>query len=66
MTEITEVVEEEGGINYITELEKALRRKFGRKVKIFQGKKTKRIELEFSDDRDLQTLLTQIGGNDLL
>jgi len=66
MTEISEVVEEEGGINYINELEKALRRKFGRKVKIFQGKKTKRIEIEFSDDRDLQTLLTQIGGDDLL
>lgn len=66
MTEITEVVEEKGEINYITELEKALRRKFGRKVKIFQGKKSKRIEIEFSDDRDLEALLTQIGGNDLL
>lgn len=66
MTELTEVVEEEGGINYITELEKALRRKFGRKIKIFQGKKAKRLEIEFSDDRDLQALLTQIGGDDLL
>lgn len=66
MTDLTEVVEEEGGINYITELEKALRRKFGRKIKIFQGKKAKRLEIEFSDDRDLQALLTQIGGDDLL
>ena len=66
ITEISEADEEKGEINYITELEKALRRKFGRKVKIFQGKKSKRIELEFSDDRDLQTLLTQIGGDDLL
>lgn len=66
ITEISEVVEEKGEINYITELEKALRRKFGRKVKIFQGKKSKRIEIEFSDDRDLQALLTQIGGDNLL
>ena len=58
--------EEKGDINYITELEKALRRKFGRKVKIFHGKKSKRIEIEFSDDRDLQALLTQIGGDNLL
>ena len=59
-------VETGGEVNYITELEKALRRKFGRKVKIFHGKKSKRIEIEFSDERDLQTLLTQIGGDDLL
>ena len=58
--------ETEGDVNYITELEKALRRKFGRKVKIFHGKKAKRLEIEFSDDRDLQALLTQIGGDDLL
>ncbi len=66
ITEIAEAVEAQDEINYITELEKALRRKFGRKVKIFQGRKSKRIEIEFSDDRDLQTLLTQIGGDDLL
>lgn len=53
-------------INYLSELEKVLRRKFGRKIKIFCGKKSKRLEIEFSDDKDLQVLLTQIGGNDLL
>ncbi len=58
--------EEGSDINYITELEKALRKKFGRKVKIFHGKKSKRLEIEFSDDRDLEKLLSQIGGNDLL
>lgn len=64
---VVETASETGGeVNYITELEKALRRKFGRKVKIFHGKKSKRIEIEFSDERDLQTLLTQIGGDDLL
>lgn len=58
--------EEIGNINYISELEKALRRRFGRKIKIFHGKKTKRIEIEFSDDNDLEALLEQIGGSNLL
>ena len=60
------VKEDEGEVNYLSELEKVLRNKFGRKVKIFCGKKTKRIEIEFSDDNDLQALLTQIGGDNLL
>ena len=61
-----ETEEENSDVNYLAELEKALRKKFGRKVKIFHGKKSKRIELEFTDDRDLEALLAQIGGNDLL
>lgn len=64
--EIEEEDTDRGEVNYIAELEKALRRKFGRKVKIFHGKKTKRLEIEFSDDRDLQALLAQIGGDNLL
>ena len=65
--EVEEEQEEKSGeVNYITELEKALRRKFGRKVKIFHGKKSKRIEIEFTDDNDLQALLSQIGGDNLL
>lgn len=60
------VKEDEGEVNYLSELEKVLRNKFGRKVKIFCGKKAKRIEIEFSDDNDLQALLTQIGGDNLL
>lgn len=66
-TPVVENVEEKPtGINYMSELEKALRRKFGRKVKIFCGKKSRRLEIEFSDDNDLQALLTQIGGDNLL
>ena len=60
------VHDDEGEVNYLSELEKVLRNKFGRRVKIFCGKKTKRIEIEFSDDNDLQALLTQIGGDNLL
>lgn len=64
--ETVESEEEPGDVNYITELEKALRRKFGRKIKIFRGKKSRRLEIEFSDDNDLEALLAQIGGNNLL
>ena len=64
--EIEEEDTDRGEVNYIAELEKALRRKFGRKVKIFHGKKSKRLEIEFSDDRDLEALLAQIGGDNLL
>ncbi len=60
------VTADEGEVNYLSELEKELRKKFGRKVKIFCGKKAKRIEIEFSDDNDLQALLAQIGGDNLL
>lgn len=60
------VTADEGEVNYLSELEKELRKKFGRKVKIFCGKKAKRIEIEFSDDKDLQALLAQIGGDNLL
>jgi len=60
------VRDDEGEVNYLSELEKELRKKFGRKVKIFCGKKAKRIEIEFSDDNDLQALLAQIGGDNLL
>ena len=64
--EAEEEGEEKGDVNYIAELEKALRRKFGRKIKIFHGKKSKRLEIEFTDDRDLEALLAQIGGDNLL
>ncbi len=59
-------IEEASDVNYISELEKALRKKFGRKIKIFCGKKNKRLEIEFSDDNDLEALLAQIGGSNLL
>lgn len=64
--ETEEEGEEKGDVNYIAELEKALRHKFGRKIKIFHGKKSKRLEIEFTDDRDLEALLAQIGGDNLL
>lgn len=64
---VEEIVKEDVvEVDYLSELEKALRQKFSRKVKIFCGKKAKRIEIEFTDDNDLQELLNQIGGANLL
>ncbi len=65
-TEDEIIVENVEEVNYISELEKALRRKFGRKVKIFYGKKHKKIEIEYSDDNDLQALLAAIGADKLI
>lgn len=53
-------------VDYTVELEKALRRHFNRKVKIVRSAKTKKLEIEFADDRDLQALLQLIGADDLL
>ncbi len=54
------------GVDYTAELEKALRRKFNRKVKIVRSAKNKKLEIEFSDDRDLEALLQMIGADNLL
>ena len=58
--------EQKDEVNYIAELEKALRSKLGRKVKIFHGKRNKKIEIEFSDDNDLEKLLALLGAENLL
>ena len=48
-----------GGIevNYLAECEKNLSRRLGRGVKIIQGKRKGRFELEFYNQEDLQQLL---------
>lgn len=53
-------------VDYTAELEKALRKKWSRKVKIHSTGKKKRLEIEFSDTSDLNALLTLIGAEDLL
>ena len=44
-------------VNYVAECEKALSRQLGRGVKIINGKKKGRFELEFYGQEDLQVLL---------
>ena len=53
-------------VDYTAELEKALRKKWSRKVKIHTTGKKKKLEIEFSDNNDLNALLTLIGADDLL
>ena len=44
-------------VNYVAECEKALSKQLGRGVKIVNGKKKGRFELEFYGQEDLQVLL---------
>ena len=44
-------------VNYVSECEKALSKQLGRGVKIVNGKRKGRFELEFYGDEDLQILL---------
>jgi ParB family chromosome partitioning protein len=44
-------------VNYVAECEKALSRQLGRGVRIVEGKKKGRFELEYYGPEDLQVLL---------
>lgn len=60
------VTKAENGINYTAELEKKVRGILGRKVKIVEGARTKRLELEYSDNDDLQKLLFLLCGDEIM
>ncbi len=51
--------------DYVAVLEKKIRQSIGRRVKIVNGKRSKKIEIEFSDDRDLENLLTSLCGKSI-
>ena len=51
--------------DYVAILEKKVRQSIGRRVKIVSGKRSKKLEIEFSDDRDLENLLTQLCGKSI-
>lgn len=53
-------------VNYTAELEKKVRGLLGRKVKIVEGARTKRLELEYSDNDDLQKLLYLLCGDEIM
>lgn len=50
---------------YIKEIEKQVRRKIGRKIKISSKGKNHKVEIEYTDDRDLENLLKLIAGDDI-
>lgn len=51
--------------DYIAILEKKVRQSIGRRVKIVSGKRSKKLEIEFSDDRDLENLLVSLCGKEI-
>lgn len=51
-------------VDYVAELEKRIRNSIGRPVKIIEGRKTKKIEIEYTDNADLDALLRQLCGAD--
>ena len=59
------VVEKDEARLYIDALEKEIRKRIGRKIKISSGKKAHKVEIEYTDDRDLEALLKLIAGEDI-
>ena len=53
-------------VDYTAALEKKLRGILGRKVKIVEGARAKRLELEYSDNDDLQRLLLLLCGDEIM
>lgn len=51
--------------DYVAILEKKIRQSIGRRVKIVSGKRAKKLEIEFSDDRDLEALLVTLCGKSI-
>ena len=51
--------------DYVAILEKKVRQTIGRRVKIVSGKRSKKLEIEFTDDRDLENLLTTLCGKSI-
>ncbi len=60
------VAKTDAGVDYTAELEKKVRGILGRKVKIVEGARSKRIELEYSDNDDLQKLLVLLCGDAIM
>lgn len=53
-------------VDYVAELEKKIRRVIGRRVRILEGKRTKKIQIEYTDNDDLERLLTALCGEQIL
>ena len=49
-------------VDYAAELEKRVSSSLGRRVKIVEGGKTKKIELYYSDNDDLDVIITALCG----
>lgn len=52
-------------VDYVAELEKKIRRIIGRRVRIIEGKRTKKIQIEYTDNDDLEKLLGALCGEQI-
>ncbi len=52
-------------IDYSEELSRFLTKKFGRKINIVNRNRAKKIEIEFTNDKDLNETLEKLFGNDI-
>jgi len=50
-------------VNYIADLEKRVTNELGKLFKIHSNGKRKKIEIEYSDDRDLENIIKKLCGN---
>lgn len=67
-SEIEEQPEETASVkdvDYVAELEKKIRQTIGRRVKILEGKRTKKLEIEYTDNDDLENLLKILCGDSI-
>lgn len=52
-------------VDYVAELEKKIRNTIGRRVKILGGKRVKKLEIEYTDNDDLENLLKTLCGDSI-
>ncbi len=51
-------------VDYVAELERRIRNSIGHRVKITEGRKVKKIEIEYTDNSDLENILKTLCGDD--
>ena len=61
-----ETVEKELTVNYFEDLERRATGLIGRKVKISTGKNRQILQIEYTDDTDLEELLVKLCGKDII
>ena len=49
-------------VNYISEVEKQLTDRLGRRVRVVDGRKKGRIEIEYYGDEDMQTVIELLSS----
>lgn len=52
-------------VDYVAELEKKIRNTIGRRVRILGGKRIKKLEIEYTDNDDLENLLKSLCGDSI-